>query len=252
MKKINLIFALNREMTIKEILNSREHRPWEMPTEKWKYYQEWNNAIFLHWQVDYRELRALVPTDLEIDLFDGKAWVSLVAFTMEKIRPRILPAFPPISNFDEINVRTYVKNGKKTGVYFLSIEGGNRVSCKVARTLSKLPYRYSKMKRGRGLFRSVNKLYNDKMKIAYEIGHELKEKTDLDRWLTERYALFQDTKTSINEFEIHHVEWPVYELEKIELEIEYVRFGEFLKTFPDRMHYSTGVQVIAWDKKKSE
>ena len=37
-------------MTIREILNTTEHRPWEMPTESWKFYQEWNSAIFLHWQ----------------------------------------------------------------------------------------------------------------------------------------------------------------------------------------------------------
>lgn len=63
----------------------------------------------------------MVPHDLEIDLFEGKPWVYLVAFTMEKIRPKYLPSFPPISDFDEINIRTYVKKDNKAGVYFLSI-----------------------------------------------------------------------------------------------------------------------------------
>ena len=58
-------------------------------------------------------LQILVPAEIEIDLFEGKPWVSLVAFTMEKIRPRYLPYFPPISNFDEINIRTYVKSKNK-------------------------------------------------------------------------------------------------------------------------------------------
>ncbi len=79
-------------MTIKEILNITEHRPWTIPTKKWKYYQEWNNAVFLHWQVDLQELQKIVPDDLEIDIYEGKPWVSLVAFTMEKIRPRKLAA----------------------------------------------------------------------------------------------------------------------------------------------------------------
>jgi len=110
-------------MTIREILNTTEHRPWKMPTEKWKFYQEWNNVIFLHWQVELSELKKFVPEELEIDLFGGKPWVSVVTFTMEKIRPKNLPSFAPISDFDEVNIRTYVKSNNKTGVYFLSIEG---------------------------------------------------------------------------------------------------------------------------------
>lgn len=113
-------------MTIKEIVNTTEHRPWKMPTESWKFYQEWNNALFLHWLVELSELKKFVPNELEIDLFDGKPWVSVVAFTMEKIRPKNLPSFSPISDFDEINIRTYVKSNNKTGVYFLSIEGDKK------------------------------------------------------------------------------------------------------------------------------
>ena len=86
-------------MTIKEILNTTSHRPWKMPSGSWKFYQEWNNAIFLHYQVDLRELEKIVPKELEIDLYEGKPWVSVVAFTMEKIRPKNLPAFSPISDF---------------------------------------------------------------------------------------------------------------------------------------------------------
>lgn len=239
-------------MTIKEILSVTAHRPWAIPTVKWKYYQEWNNAVFLHWQVDLHALQQIVPDDLEIDLYEGKPWVSLVAFTMEKIRPKNLPPFSPVSDFHEINIRTYVNKGNKAGVYFLSIEGGKRISCMIAKTLSELPYRYAEMKRQGTLYSSENRHYKDKMNITYEVGKELKEKTDLDRWLTERYALFQDTETSINEFEIHHIEWPTYELDIKEIEVEYPRFKNLLSNLPDRKHYSTGVQVIAWDKKKTE
>ena len=90
-------------MKIKEILNNISHRPWGLPKSNWKFYQEWNNTIFLHWEVDIKELQQFVPKEIEIDLFEGKAWVSLVAFTMEKIRPKSLPYFPPVSNFDEIS-----------------------------------------------------------------------------------------------------------------------------------------------------
>lgn len=239
-------------MTIKEILNKTEHRPWKTPSEPWKYYQEWNHAVFLHWQVALAELEKLVPKALEIDLYEGTPWVSVVAFTMQKIRPKYLPAFAPISNFDEINIRTYVKKGGKTGVYFLSIEAGNKLACKIARSLSELPYRYSNMQRQGTLYSSENKPLNDKVRLKYGIGHPVVEKTGLDTWLTERYALFQDTGTAINQFEIHHIEWPLFSLETTELKIDYPRYNKLLSPSPDRTHYSPGVQVIAWDKKRIE
>lgn len=238
-------------MTTKEILSATAHRPWGLPSVRWRYYQEWNNAVFLHWQVDYNELRKFVPEDLEIDLYEEKPWVSLVAFKMEKMRLKNFPSFPPTSDFDEINIRTYVKKNNKAGVYFLSIEGGTRVSCTIAKTVSELPYRHSKMKRHENLFRAANRQFNDKVCFCYEVGQELKEKTELDKWLTERYALFQDTATSINEFEIHHVEWPIFELDLKEIEIEYPRFTKLLNNLPDKKHFSTGVQVIAWDKRRT-
>lgn len=237
-------------MSIQEILNTTKHRPWKIPTDSWRFYQEWNNAIFLHYQVDLTELRKFVPKELEIDLFEGKPWISVVAFTMEKIRPKNFPSFSPISDFDEINIRTYVKSNNKTGVYFLSIEGGKRLSCKIAKSISELPYRFSKIKRTNKTYQSKNSEYNESLYIEFTIGNEVKEKTELDKWLTERYALFQDTDNSINEFEIHHLEWPLNEIEIQELELNYPRFEKFIEEQPSKIHYSKGVKVLAWGKLK--
>ncbi|MFG6686517.1 YqjF family protein [Mariniflexile sp. HNIBRBA6329] len=222
-----------------------------MPTENWKFYQEWNNAIFLHWQVELTELKKFVPKELEIDLFEEKPWISLVAFTMEKIRPKNIPSFKPISDFNEINIRTYIKSNNKTGVYFLSIEGGKLASCKIAKGISELPYRYSKIKRQNGIYESTNKEYNDQLNIEFELGKARTEKTELDKWLTERYALFQDTKDSINEFDIHHLEWPTQEIKFKKLIVNYPRFRNLIKNEPNLTHYSNGVQVLAWNKNKN-
>lgn len=237
-------------MTIQEILNTTEHRPWKMPSESWKFYQEWNNTIFLHYQVNVSELEKFLPKGLEIDLYDGKPWLSVVAFTMEKIRPKNLPSFSPISNFEEINIRTYVRSNNKTEVYFLSIEGGKGLSCKVAKFLSELPYKYSKIKRTENSYRARNSEFDDRLDIEFEVGKKLNKKTKLDKWLTERYALFQDSNQAINKFEIHHLEWPINELDINKLELSYPRFEKLINVKPNVVHYSEGVQVIAWGKKK--
>ena len=239
-------------MTIPEILNTTEHRLWKIPTESWKFYQEWNNAIFLHWQVELTELKKFMPNELEIDLFDGKPWVSIVAFTMEKMRPKNMPSFPPISDFHEINIRTYVKSNNKSGVYFLSIEGGTNLSCKIAKGISELPYRYSKIKRTENQFKSYNSEFNDKFNLGFTIGKEIYKKTELDKWLTERYALYQDSEKSINEFEIHHIEWPINEIDLKNVDLNYERFDKLIKNEPNKAQYSKGVKVIAWGKNKKE
>ncbi len=202
--------------------------------------------------MDSLELRKLVPTDLELDLFEDKAWISVVAFSMEKVRPKNLPAFPPLSNFDEINIRTYVKYNGKPGVYFLSIEAGNKLSCQMAKSLSELPYRFSKMNRKVGNYHSNNLQYSDDFSLDFKISQKIIEKTEWDKWLTERYALFQENKGFINQFEIHHLEWPIKNIEIQKLKIDYPRFNSLMDESPDLVHYSKGVQVIAWGKKKTK
>ena len=76
-------------MTIQEILNTAEHRPWKIPAEQWKFYQEWNNAIFLHWQVELSELKKFIPNEL-IDAYIH----SLPKYTFQldqsvPIRPKV-------------------------------------------------------------------------------------------------------------------------------------------------------------------
>jgi hypothetical protein len=239
-------------MTVSEILKVTEHRPWDVPKQKWKFYQEWNNAIFIHWKIDKNELRKFIPQELKVDLFDGEAWVSMVAFTMEKIRPKNLLYFTPISNFDEINIRTYVSYNNKPGVYFLSIEGGKSLSCKIAKSISELPYRYSKMKRTKNSFISNNSEFNDYLNLKYNIGAKVNEKSKLDKWLTERYALFHNTNNTLNEYEIHHIEWPINEIAIKQLDYSYKRFKKLLTNKPNKVQYSRGVQVIAWSKKKNK
>jgi len=89
---------------------------------------------------------------------------------MEKIRPRYFPYFSPISNFDEINIRTYVKLKSKKGIYFLSIEGAKNLSCKVSKIISELPFRFSNMKRTSNQYSCNNSIFGDEFNIEFSIG----------------------------------------------------------------------------------
>lgn len=165
-------------MKIKEILQTTSHRPWLFPTKDWSYYQEWNDAVFLHWKADKNELLKHLPKGLELDKMEGSPWVSLVAFNMVNIRPKYLPSFSPFSNFHEINLRTYVRFNGKTSVYFLNIEAEKPVSTWISRKMSQLPYTYSEMKRSNGKFLSSNKISKSLFDIDYELGSEIVKKND--------------------------------------------------------------------------
>jgi uncharacterized protein YqjF (DUF2071 family) len=108
--------------------------------------QRWAELGFLHWPVPVAQLRPLVPAALELDTFDGQAWVGLVPFTMTGVRPAFLPPFPPVSNFHEINVRTYVHHrGREPGVWFFSLDAASSLAVRVARATFHLPYHRATM-----------------------------------------------------------------------------------------------------------
>lgn len=239
-------------MTIHELLSQTSHRPWPVPQHRWQYYQEWNHTVFLHWPVEAERLRQWVPPGLAIDTCKGQGWVSLVAFTMERIRPRLLPHFAPISNFYEVNLRTYVRDSRssRAGVYFLSMEGSKRLSCLVAKQLSKLPYHFAHMVRSENHFSLRNPKEGNRLKIHFSIKEKLEAKNELDLWLTERYALFQEADGTIHSFDVHHLEWQLQAVELLSLVIDYPTFNPLLEGEPARTHFSPGVQVVAWGKEQ--
>ena len=108
--------------------------------------QDWHHLLFVHWSVAPEQIRSLLPPGLELDLYNGKAYVGLIPFTLTALRPVWLPPFPPLSNFHEINLRTYVHTaGRDPGIWFFSLDAANAVAVRVARACFKLPYHYARM-----------------------------------------------------------------------------------------------------------
>jgi uncharacterized protein YqjF (DUF2071 family) len=109
----------------------------------------WHHLLFLHWPVEPDALRALLPPGLELDLFQGRAYVGFVPFTMTAVRPHPLLRFVPgrarFENFHEANVRTYVRCGEVSGVWFFSLDTASRPAVCWARAWFHLPYFYARM-----------------------------------------------------------------------------------------------------------
>ena len=109
-------------------------------------FQSWRNLLFLHWKIEAADLQAMLPPGLFIDEFDGDAYVGVVPFYMCDVRPRFLPCAPGLSNFLELNVRTYVHDADGVpGVWFFSLDANCAPAVWAGRALFKLPYRHAKM-----------------------------------------------------------------------------------------------------------
>lgn len=239
-------------MKIKQILAQTEHRPWKIPEESWMYYQEWNHVLFLHWEVEPELIKELLPKGIELDLFQQKAWISLVPFTMQRIRPSFLPDFAPISNFHEVNLRTYVKRDGKSGVYFFQIESEKWISTCLAKKLSGLPYEKAQIKRkikGEDQFYQLrNNAKGFRFSTHFKTKSRTTPKNPLELWLTERYCLYVEQGPHCYRYDIHHVEWQLDQVELTDLNANYNIADFSLSSAPNLCHYSPGVQVLAWKK----
>ena len=214
---------------ITTILNDVSHRPWEIPKGNLAYYQEWNDALVLHFRVDEKNLRELVPAEIELDTFQGKTYVSVVCFRMEQIRPIHLPAVGFLSNFYEINVRAYVKKGDKAGVYFLNIEAEKAFSAWVARTLSGLPYEKSIIKRTNRGYTNANSQKNFHLDVGFNIKHN----------------------NNLYRYDIHHREWQLNSVKLYNVDMVY-QLGaiELSSNNLVAVHYSRELPVVSWKREK--
>lgn len=200
------------------------HRPWPRPTGSWFMSQRWCDLLFAHWPVPVAALRRWVPERLEIETFDGTAWIAAVPFRMEAIRPRGLPALPWLSAFAELNVRTYVRLGDRPGVFFWSLDAANPIAVSLARRWFLLPYFRAHMScesRGEGLVYSSRRVHPGAPEACFEGEYgpagEVFHATPgtLEHFLAERYCLYASSrsvggaKDELYRAEIDHAPWPL-------------------------------------------
>ena len=167
--------------------------------------QRWDRLLFLHWEADAVELQKRLPPGLTIDCFEGKAYIAVVPFLMRNIRPVYLPSMPWLSNFLELNVRTYVVDEHGTpGVWFFSLDTDRRIARTLARRFFQLPYFSAEMRAtaaedGWLDYRTVRREASELAPLSSEAAEyryrgvgdaQLAEPGSLEFFLLERYVLF--------------------------------------------------------------
>ena len=230
---------------------SPTHRP-DKRADGW---QKWRDLLFVHWSVDPTLLRKLVPSTLELDLFEDTAYVGVVPFAMFDVRPKWLPAAFAF-NFLETNLRTYVHHQGEPGVYFFSLEAASRLAVWAARTGWGLPYHYAKMRMEKEentvtyhTQRSSQQAPIFSAKYTIEDPIPPPEPGSLEFFLLERYYLFSEHRGTLQKGQVYHTPYPAHTVTVHEIQDQLIHAAGLPQPQgpPPLAHYSPGVDVEVFD-----
>lgn len=174
----------------------------------------WTDGLFAHWPFDPDEIRPHVPEPLELDTFDGRAWVSILPFVLSRAGLRCSPAFARVTA-PELNFRTYVRFDGTPGLYFFSVDVGHPVVPRVVAGATRLPAYRAKMdvrtRDDRVEFRSVRDSETERGRFEATYGQDgdrfLAEPGTLDHWLAERRRMYDPVGERVLYAEIAHEPW---------------------------------------------
>lgn len=216
----------------------------------------WHDLLFLHWRVPAPVLQAQLPTGVELETFDGSAWLGVVPFRMVDTRFRWLPRLPTAHTFPELNLRSYVRVGDRSGVWFWSLDAASRLGVEGARLGFGLPYLRARMQ-------------------CERIGDEVRYRSErndrrgppatfvgrwrpagpfapavvgtLEHWLCERYCLFARRRGRLVIGEIAHPPW---RLAKAEVHLDVCDMARLvglpLDGAPESALAAAPLEVVAW------
>jgi uncharacterized protein YqjF (DUF2071 family) len=246
------LFQYDSALRQNRSLERLEHRPWPLPTLGWRMGQSWEDLLFAHWRVPVEAVRPHVPPELDVETYDGSAWIGVVPFRLTGLRARGLLPLPAVSSFLELNVRTYVSHGgEKPGIWFFSLDASSRVAVELARRTYKLPYFHARMSATRrGDWTDYECARTDEPGRVFSGRYrphgavQPAEPGSLEWFLAERYCLYTtDGRGALQRAEIHHDRWP---LQAAEAEIELATISPIELDGTPLCHFSRRQDVVLW------
>lgn len=243
-------------MTAEDILAVQAHRPFPLPRSPWVIRQEWHDLLFAHWALPPEVIRPLVPAQLQLDLWDGQAYVGVVPFVIRNLRPRGVAPVPVLSDFAEINVRTYVTYQGIPGVYFFSLDAANLSAVLGARFFYALPYFHARFEvecegniihyESRRLQRPRPADFCGSYRPTSEVMEWRPPHESLERFISERYCLYAVTKRFVYRTHVHHLPWSL-QLASAEIELNTITAPLQLE-LPGKplLHLSKSMDVLTW------
>ncbi|MEZ4876559.1 MAG: DUF2071 domain-containing protein [Flavobacterium sp.] len=194
---------------------------------------QWENLALINYEIDHEILKNYIPKGTEIELWNGKCYVSLVGFMFKNVKLLGLK-FPFHINFEEVNLRFYVKsfenNEWKRGVVFIKEIVPKQALTFVANTIYKEHYQTLSMKH------SIQES-TDSTEFTYEwktankwnsiLIETEKNETEIEinseaEFITEHY--FGYTKINENktfEYEVKHPKWQQLKVINTKIDVDF-------------------------------
>ena len=247
---------------MQEYLFRTSHKPHPLPPGRWAMTQRWNDLLFAHWPLAPSQLAPLLPDWLQVDTYQGSAWLGAVPFWLDRIKIRGVPPIPGARGFPDLNLRTYVRDQftGTPGIYCFSLDASNLLAVAVARVIYHLPYHWSEMRleqpserefsfysrrrfRGRPvIFKARYRGLGPTRRTAEMRGGTF------EHFITERSCLFSSNRAGQPiRASLHYIPWP---LEDAEADIERndlaASIGIELPNVDPVLHYSRRLAVYVW------
>lgn len=183
----------------------------------WRVAMRWSKLLFAHWPIDPTLLQPLVHRDVQVDTFNGAAWIGVIPFVMSDIRLRGLPPIPGARRFLELNVRSYVRHRSERAVWFFSLDAASLPAVLAARAWYRLNYRWATMDFAESpdQFRTLHytsrrRAGDAALDIRYRPADGVIEKSrdSLAHFLAERYQLLTLGRGGrLFRAKVHHAPW---------------------------------------------
>jgi uncharacterized protein len=224
----------------------------------------WKNLVVLSYEADPTILRPLVPSGLELDLLEGRAFVSLVGFLFQGTRALGVPV-PFCQSFEEVNLRFYVRRrgleGFRHGVVFLKELVPRWMIAAGARWLFGEPYRTVPMRSRLETDEAGNPRAGGLLEYAWRSGgrwHRMAARAALpmgpavpgsrDEFLIERHWGYTPRRRGALEYRVRRAGWRLSRATDVVLDADTRAlygpvFGPMLATTPVSAVIADGSEV---------
>jgi uncharacterized protein len=228
----------------------------------------WENIIMANYEIDPEILIPFLPKGVSLDLFNGKAYISLVGFMFKETKLFNIP-IPVLGTFEEINLRFYVirKEGNQTkrGVVFINETIPYKVVAWMANKLYKehytvVPTKHKLRRNDENQKIKFEWLLNKKWNSIYvesDTNTEVMESESLEKFIYEHYYGY----TKINDYEteeyqLQHPSWKVHKVINYAINCDFKTmygnsFSVLNQTKPEAVFIAEGSSVkVNWKRTK--
>lgn len=185
----------------------------------WFAEQSWVHTLFLHWPITPEALQKHLPESLEVDTYNGSAWVTIVSFHAEDSKLRLSPKWTSLDPVTQVNVRTYVTapGSNERGVYFFSIHVKHLTAALGAQSLFNLPFQYAQTnmteKKDETIIISAKDAGETLFQATYSPSESEVKESSLGTYLAERYCIWNTKGKQLIKIPIKHDAWELFDVD---------------------------------------